>query len=70
MTPPVTPQPPTAPAHGLLSLRTCVILAIGLLVAGGIATLTIVTGLSLVEILVSTGAAFSGTVGFLHAIVH
>jgi hypothetical protein len=46
-----------------------VIGAIGALVAGGVAATATMTGLGLVEILTSTGTAFTGTVTFLNKVV-
>jgi hypothetical protein len=69
--PPVSPSdPPPPPARrALVTLRSTVIGAVGALVAGGVAAIAMMTGLGLMEALISTGTAFTGTVTFLNNVV-
>ncbi|HET9253626.1 MAG TPA: hypothetical protein VFO16_00300 [Pseudonocardiaceae bacterium] len=63
---PDPPMPPTRRAP--VTMRAAVIGAVGALVAVGVATTAVMTGLRAVEILFSTGTAFTGTVTFLNKI--
>jgi hypothetical protein len=69
--PPVPPpDPPMPPARrALVTLRTAVIGTVGALVAGCVVATAMMTGLGPVEILISTGTAFTGTVTFLNKVV-
>jgi hypothetical protein len=69
--PPVPPpDPPMPPARrALVTLRTAVIGAVGALVAGSVAVTAMMSGLGLVETLISSGTAFTGTVTFLNKTV-
>jgi ABC-type amino acid transport system permease subunit len=55
--------------HALVTLRTAVIGTVGALVAGCVVATAMMTGLGPVEILISTGTAFTGTVTFLNKVV-
>jgi hypothetical protein len=60
---------PTRRRRALINLRTTLILALGALVALGAAAIAVTTGLGPVETYLASGAAFAGTVTFLHKVV-
>jgi predicted branched-subunit amino acid permease len=55
--------------RALVTLRTTLILTLGVLVALGAAAIAVTTGLGAVEAYLASGSAFAGTVVFLHKIV-
>jgi hypothetical protein len=71
------PLPPVPPPNSskqpvrraLITLRTAVIGIVAALVAGSVATTAMMTRCGPVEILISTGTAFTGTVTFLNKVV-
>ncbi|MDQ4031203.1 MAG: hypothetical protein M3332_02595 [Actinomycetota bacterium] len=67
--PPPLPAPPPPSRRPLITLRTALILTIGVLVGASVGVASVMTGLSLVEIMMSTGTAFAATVVFFNKII-
>lgn len=63
------PAPPSSSRQPLLTLRTALILTIGLLVAAGMGAATVVANLAAWETAATAGAAFASVVTFLHEII-